>query len=320
MAKHRNRNDFFARCCLAYRRVTGEDGVYVCPLCLQRFREPNALTLEHAPPASLGGRAVCLTCLGCNSRAGYSIDAAVHEENVLAKFLSRNAGPVRAVLDAGGNKLAVNVERTESGTNIQVVEKANNPLVVARAIEYCRNADNDTTFQLTHTARNTRRSAEIGLLKSAYIAAFAKFGYRYILRHALDVVRRQIEQPIGTDIEHIRARISETLDPKHALLLFREPTECLGVKIGQSLILLPWLQDNGVDHWEWQQQAAITPSFIGRAKMLPWPKRPEMILDLGVENRVDLVSLCSQNQVESMSMGVRGFTQRVLPDFPDIRK
>ncbi|MDP1817276.1 MAG: hypothetical protein Q8K92_22660, partial [Leadbetterella sp.] len=47
---------------------------YICPVCLRQFSEdalerdaPNMLTAEDAPPASLGGRKIALTCLECNN-------------------------------------------------------------------------------------------------------------------------------------------------------------------------------------------------------------------------------------------------------------
>ena len=42
-----------------------------CPICLTRFTERQVelgkkVTLEHAPPKTLGGKVVCLTCEECN--------------------------------------------------------------------------------------------------------------------------------------------------------------------------------------------------------------------------------------------------------------
>src|SRR4051812_31357623 len=54
----------------------------MCPLCLDIFFEgdldsniENPLTLEHVPPASLGGKGRLLTCKKCNSISGHDLDA-----------------------------------------------------------------------------------------------------------------------------------------------------------------------------------------------------------------------------------------------------
>jgi len=50
------------------------DKTYICPLCLDQFSETaldqtieNPLSLEDAPPKSLGGKAKILTCKKCNN-------------------------------------------------------------------------------------------------------------------------------------------------------------------------------------------------------------------------------------------------------------
>ena len=49
-------------------------GNTMCPICLAPFTRSDAVagtevTLEHAPPKSLGGRVLCLTCASCNNKA-----------------------------------------------------------------------------------------------------------------------------------------------------------------------------------------------------------------------------------------------------------
>ena len=45
-----------------------------CPICLSEFERLDVVagtevTLEHAPPKSLGGVPICLTCKSCNNKA-----------------------------------------------------------------------------------------------------------------------------------------------------------------------------------------------------------------------------------------------------------
>ena len=46
------------------------------------------LSEEHAPPESLGGEVVCLTCLDCNSSAGSQLDFHMRHREALIDFLS----------------------------------------------------------------------------------------------------------------------------------------------------------------------------------------------------------------------------------------
>ena len=55
-----------------------EQPTYICPICLTHFTSisdlKNPLTLEDAPPKSLGGKADTLTCKNCNNTCGHKID------------------------------------------------------------------------------------------------------------------------------------------------------------------------------------------------------------------------------------------------------
>jgi hypothetical protein len=55
--------------------------LYACPLCrtlwVQEAVAAGVPTLEHVPPASVGGKGIVLTCKVYNNRAGSAIDAAL---------------------------------------------------------------------------------------------------------------------------------------------------------------------------------------------------------------------------------------------------
>lgn len=59
---------------------------YFCPLCSRAFTDPDDLSREHAPPKNVGGSVVVLTCRGCNSTAGYSLDAAIRRHEDFREF------------------------------------------------------------------------------------------------------------------------------------------------------------------------------------------------------------------------------------------
>jgi hypothetical protein len=83
---------------------------FICPICLRQFSEsdldstsPNMLTIEHAPPESLGGSGGTMTCKECNSVAGTEIDA--HLVGRLRELDSRSFLPnteTRAKITSGG--------------------------------------------------------------------------------------------------------------------------------------------------------------------------------------------------------------------------
>src|SRR5260221_763421 len=59
---------------------------YLCPICLDEFNENdltpsvnNFLTLEDAPPDSLSGSKIALTCKKCNNGCGTEIDTHLTE-------------------------------------------------------------------------------------------------------------------------------------------------------------------------------------------------------------------------------------------------
>lgn len=270
--------------CAAFTRATGcRVKMYVCPLCFAEFNHWSHLTFEHVPPQSVGGKAICLMCAHCNSTAGHFIDAAVHAEEAISRFLQRGSGPVRAVLQIGGKALRVKVERTE-GTMIQVIGKANDPCVIEQVQNHLRHVP-DAEMQLVYRSQYTRKTAEVGLLKAAYLGAFAKFGYRYVLRQCLDPVRRQILEPQKNHFDAIRVWIRDGTFPLHAMLLFHAPVKCVGAKMNDSLILLPWIEDSSTDHWEWLRAmiSERTVMRLGQGKLLAWPKGLEMALDSAAE-------------------------------------
>jgi hypothetical protein len=61
---------------------------YVCPLCMRRFPREGLklLTREHAPPRSIGGREIVLTCSECNSTSGHLLDAELRRRETLLDF------------------------------------------------------------------------------------------------------------------------------------------------------------------------------------------------------------------------------------------
>ena len=78
-----------------------------CPICLSVFDELDVtagteVTLEHAPPKSLGGVPVCLTCKSCNNKAGLVDQHAFSSMKARDQWAAGHGAPI--VVDLFGYK------------------------------------------------------------------------------------------------------------------------------------------------------------------------------------------------------------------------
>ena len=77
-----------------------------CPICLSEFTRSDVvagkMTLEHAPPESLKGSALCLTCSQCNNKAGGWEQHAILAKRAREEWSSGRG--TRVEIDFFGNK------------------------------------------------------------------------------------------------------------------------------------------------------------------------------------------------------------------------
>lgn len=179
-----------------------KEGVYLCPICLNDFSEEdlkddsaNMLTLEDAPPKSLGGHANTLTCKTCNSRCGHEID--FHLTELLIELDVRAFNPnieSKAKLSHKGTQIQGTVKVDESGSIFIVLsEKNNNP---EKLKKYIGTTGKDDIIDIEFKpSRVDKLRFEVALLKSAYILAFEQYGFALILNQSYDIVREQLQNP-----------------------------------------------------------------------------------------------------------------------------
>lgn len=179
------------------------DKTYICPLCLKQFSEDdlisndskNYLTEEDAPPASLGGSRIALTCKKCNSECGHNIDYQLkelieHEEN--SKFVKGTIQ--RGVVVFEGK--SITVEMTSDGDGVLRAlhnEKLNNPSIFPKFIKSVKKGG-----MLTFKPQKNRldgRKINYAFHKTNYIITFSKFGYIFLLNNAYDKFREQLLNP-----------------------------------------------------------------------------------------------------------------------------
>lgn len=196
---------------LPFMTSDGHDTVrkesYICPLCLRLFRLAQLgkdinkyITLEHIPPDNLGGKPLVLTCKDCNSNCGHDLDVYLRNEleHREGKFFNDPKGYVSR-FEYGGNSVNAIMKEDENGiVDIYVENKHNPPGNVDRFVESTKACDGDLSIPGYFKLGNHRRKTEVvdvAILKSAYLFAFYKLGYRYILSTNLNAIRKQILNP-----------------------------------------------------------------------------------------------------------------------------
>ncbi len=179
------------------------DKTYICPLCLNQFSDidlisnesKNYLTEEDAPPASLGGSRIALTCKKCNSECGHKIDYQLkelieHEEN--SKFIRGTIQ--RGTIDYDGKPITI--ELTSEGKGVLKAvhdEKRNNPSIFMKFINSVKKGG-VITFKPKKNRLNSQK-INYAFLKTNYIITFSKFGYIFLFDSAYDKIREQILNP-----------------------------------------------------------------------------------------------------------------------------
>lgn len=227
--------------------IVDEDPGYICPICLGIFRDPEALTLEHVPPAATGGKVLCLLCKPCNNRSGHSTDAALHERAEAAHVL--RTGNTGRFLKLKIDDLALNARIVDKGdgSEVRVAAGQNDPAKEEKFLHRMRNSKPGAQLQVWYPHRFNDHFFMVGHLKVAYLYAFAKFGYGYILGPCLNSVRLQIREPGKKTIWKWwlgrGGDLSQTM-----LYLIDRPLSCLAVAINEHVIVLPGLEP--CDHYE----------------------------------------------------------------------
>lgn len=286
-------------------RVTG---YYVCPLCVHGFDDPQGLRREHAPPKSVGGKMVALTCIRCNTVRGSPLEAELKRHNQLVDLYEGTSQDwITAAFGVRGGTTTVNaLARRVDGGTFEIVgdPRHNDPVVTA-----IHNVENeamvagpvpDQGWTISHPDHAyTPANVAAALLKSAFVVAFARFGYRWAMQPALDPVRAQIRDPLGSHIERFFLSFPRApRDARHLLSVLRPGSmRCILVAMGRHWIFLPHCgrgSDTLYDRlaarkvWPPPRRSIRFTHFVEHE----WPTGPTHVLDLRVpwparEVRVD---------------------------------
>lgn len=255
----------------------------MCPLCVELFESLDDLSLEHAPPKYLGGKAICLTCVPCNSRSGHVLEGPLHLEHRFRRFMYKDGRAERARLSVGGVSINVDVSRSKKGIDIVVPPGQNSPADVSESQALIEEAFREkSTLKLTKTMRFKRCAADAAYLKAGYLGAFAKFGYRWIFSEHLNEVRNQILEPLQDHLSNYRVYLQADEVPwQRGLFLVNRPVPCLLAKIDNSAVLLPWIKGDGAEVFEWltEQKRKDRPFVCTFKDGWEWPVSMELLID-----------------------------------------
>lgn len=172
--------------------------VQICPICLQPFSDSDSTkmaTKEDAPPQSLGGSKIVLTCKHCNNTAGRDLD--IHLVNFLKHFDQNNFqnGSVRRVKIYDGSEIVngvLSVGKNKELT-LEVLTKINDSRKLSKILsQWVPHKNLSFTNQKLKLSENNLNAA---ILKTAYILLYSHIGYSVLLWDNFDLIRKQILDP-----------------------------------------------------------------------------------------------------------------------------
>jgi hypothetical protein len=293
------------RCTVAnIDEITGGQDVYFCPLCLEGHTDAaiddGRLTLEHAPPANVGGHFMALTCKDCNSTAGHALDVHMqrHEDHI-AFVSGKETRTIRATSIHEGNEVRGNLRRAADGSiSFEHVAAANNPANIectaAILDRWVTEGADGRTFQLRFDELLSPQRAALGWTRAAYVVAFAFFGYRYILQPVFDRLREQIARPLDEVLARLPITSELSGDPaRRHLALVERPVALRSVVVGMGrhTVFLPPAGAAGSDFFDTLEArvAQLPDQHVVRrepvprlrltGKEIPWPTGPVYVLD-----------------------------------------
>lgn len=216
-----------------------QEGLYACPTCLVMNSVdddgPNELTVDHVPPRVLKGSSlVVLTCKNCNNTAGRLLDNEIKKRRVVESLEPDR--PVRGRLTVGDLTINAVFAVRPDGRKLEVDSRYNKPGTTKTFIAAVE--ANGGRMSFTAAGYHRRREA-VGLLRVAYLATFAVFGYSCILSPVYDKIREQIANPDAEILPHAWRNRNRARDSARRIWFVVEPITCLGVQIDETMVLLP---------------------------------------------------------------------------------
>jgi hypothetical protein len=285
------RREFFERGSAAVQRVWNtEEEVYCCPICGGSFDrtaiDDGRLTLDHVPSKAQGGRAIVLTCYECNSPRAHKLDAAAAQRTTLWELTEALHGRPgnfqnRVTLEVGGHAVTADVDTSTGEIKLIPLSEWSDPGSFEPAMRYWRehSKEKNLEFQLKPRARLHVLRTKIADLRTAFLGAFARYGYAYAFHPHLEVVRRQIRETETRIMPHWWLRPDESGEEWPLIVELDQPVQALAFYLRTAAVVLPWIGKvpNPYDALAEACGPGTRVQISGSPR--PWPRGMEMILD-----------------------------------------
>jgi HNH endonuclease len=264
------------------------DGRYLCPLCLKWFADLVDLSLEHAPPESVGGRHIAVTCRDCNSTAGHTVDAELRLAETIREFGSRRmTKPMSATFRFNDVEQRVEALFCPDGLSIAGVPKQNRPdgrdVPVGRPKRQVEPDPN--RMAAGRLPRRVCHAGEPSATTSSKAAIIAGAVYLYIFREELEEVRRQIREPAEKVLDRYCVTTQEGPGGRR-IAFVRDPAELESVVVlsNACAVFLPSDASAGT----YERLAALDPWPTATRTLsgptAPWPTQPVYAADRAALN------------------------------------
>ncbi len=173
----------------ARRMYTSAQSVFGRPTSARKCTL-STLTLEHAPPERMGGKAITVTCRKCNNAFGAGPDAAAAQlEQFRDYFMSVPGSRMRGgrAFSKSGAEVRVQSSVADDGSHIAVpVGRPSEVDAFVMAIEV------DGGFAVLHPIVDVDEEMALSHLKSAYLLVFAKLGYTWAMCDKVAPIRHPL--------------------------------------------------------------------------------------------------------------------------------
>lgn len=257
-------------------RTISQEPFYVCPLCLTAFGDDalrdGRLTRDHVPPENVGGHRLALTCKECNSEAGRNVDIHMRREADLLDFAAGNVRELKATLKTSSGAVPIRLTRADGHMKAIGVPRASHPPTrEAVMADFHRASEPDgwRDFRITIGFEPfSEKRAAAGWLRTAYLAHFSAFGYRFALRPELNVVREHIQDPDTGDAPAFRLMRPTPAERKLVLITEPEVFRSFAMVYGQHMVFLPFYGDDNLYERLAKQPVELV-DFSGREAA--WP-------------------------------------------------
>lgn len=219
-----------------------------CPICLTSFARSDVeagrrVTLEHAPPRTMGGEIVCLTCSRCNNSGSRLDRAAMRAKKAINDYVSGRGTEIE-VNFFGSKRSGFLRPNGDKPIKLPIPTKVGQ----LRGTMELKSLPGGTELDVNEgigirIKRPASRHVTVSLLRSAYLLVFSllgTYGYRYAESEAIRKVREQIMSP-DERIFDSRVGTVSGLAEGQVLISFRfghKPFFWL-VKIDNRAVLLP---------------------------------------------------------------------------------